>query len=136
MSTLHINDQKAGSVLRAAVYVAIAAFLALFGFIYENYSHDVFSYSMVYAFAPALIAAGFYLLCGLIKAFPVPRRVLNFFVDAAVATFTMGLLLKGAVEIYGSDNELIPIFFYVGAGFAALTAVSFIISFFVQRNKA
>ena len=118
---------------RAAAYMGVTAFFALFAFVYEHFSHYVFSYYILLAFVAPFAGAVFYQLTGLIEKAPVPGRFMNFCVDAAVATFALGMITKGAVEIYGTDNSLIPVFFYVGAGFVLTGAITFMIM--ILRNK-
>ncbi len=113
--------------------MGVTAFFALFAFIYEHFSHYVFSYYMLFSFTAPFLAAVFYQLTGLIEKAPVPGRFMNFCVDAAAATFALGLLTKGAVEIYGTDNSLIPVFFYVGAGVTVTGAAVYLI--LILRKK-
>ncbi len=46
----------------AFIYLAAAIFCALFGAVYEIFSHDVFSYFMIYAFAIPLVLGAFPML--------------------------------------------------------------------------
>ena len=49
---MYTSDSDRELALRIAVnYVAVALFCALFGAVYEIFSHEVYSYPMIYAFA-------------------------------------------------------------------------------------
>ena len=103
----------------AAFYLAVSAFCALFGSVYESFSHGVYSPFMVFAFAIPLVlgAAAFFALsftaiapCGL------ARRLYH----SGVATLTVGSVFEGVVEIYGTDSPLA--WAYLAAGVLMLAA--------------
>lgn len=107
------------------------AFLALFGAIYELFSHGVTSYYMIYAFAVPLIMGVLPYEVMLIKN-KLPGKVFINIWNTAMATLSIGCLFKGVLEIYGTTNRLIVVYPIVGA---ALILVSFI-SIFVKPQTA
>ncbi|MCR4763758.1 MAG: hypothetical protein K5696_09520 [Lachnospiraceae bacterium] len=105
----------------------IAAFgTAVFGLIYELFSFGVFSFAMIYAFG--FFAVGgvlFWRLIGLKrKAVPVMTAC---FWNAGLATLTVGSVLKGVLDIYGSSNRLLIIF--------PVLAIADMLLCFLMRNK-
>ena len=116
---MYISDKsskksKAASPLGA--YLAASVFCALFGAIYELFSHGVFSYWMIYAFF-------FPLLLGAIPSFLLQRRGAAFpgraaadCIDGGVAWLTVGSIVQGVLEIYGTTNPLVKAFWLIGAG--------------------
>ena len=107
--------------------LAGTVFLALFGAVYEHFSHGVYSYYMIYAFAVPLIlgvvpcvAALAYQACPP----PAPRRLWN----AGIAVLSVGSVMRGVLDIYGTTNALIAVYGAVGCvllGLAALRMLFF-----------
>ena len=86
-----------------------AAFLALFGAVYETFSHEVYSYYMIYAFAvPLLLGAMPCTLLLLGKKHPgkIALRLWN----SGIATLSVGSIFQGVLEIYGTTNSLIIVY--------------------------
>lgn len=105
------------------VYLAAALLTALFGGVYELFSHGVWSGWMVYAFAFPLAGGALpYAAVGLWgKRLPDPTvRLLG---HCAVATFTVGSLVQGVLAIYGTTNRLTGCYWAVGGLLCALAAV-------------
>ena len=93
--------------------VAGSLFLALFGAVYELFSHGVVSYFMVYAFAIPLalgvLPYGLMLLSG-----NLPGERFLFFRNVAIATLSVGSLFKGVLEIYGTTNGKAVVYLIAG----------------------
>ena len=116
---MYISDKsskksKAASPLGA--YLAASVFCALFGAVYEQFSHGVFSYWMIYAFF-------FPLLLGAIPSFLLQRRGAAFprsatadCIHGGVAWLTVGSIVQGVLKIYGTTNPLVKAFWLTGAG--------------------
>ncbi len=103
-----------------------ALFTALFGAIYENYSHEVYSYFMIYAFViPLLLGTLPLLLVGMSSKRQPGRLTLNL-LNSAIATLTVGSVYMGVLVIYGTTNRLIFVYPTVGIIFLILCAVSHI----------
>lgn len=92
------------------IYLIATVFMALFGAIYEHFSHEVYSYYMIYAFALPLmlgVLPGF--IIGLFDfRIPTPKayRLWNY----GVATLTVGSAFKGVLDIYGTTNRLVYVY--------------------------
>ncbi|MBQ3865405.1 MAG: hypothetical protein II776_00770 [Clostridia bacterium] len=93
--------------LKAAFgYFLGSLFLLAFGLIYEHFSFGVWSPYMALAFLIPLTAGTIpsLLLAPANKA--VPRNAAALY-RAAVATLSLGSVLQGVLEIYGTTNRLI-----------------------------
>ena len=107
---MSISDTK--SYTRTAlVYLLIAAFCALFGSIYERFSHGVYSYHMLYAFAYPLLGGTLPALVLSLLEKPLPTPMIRTLHRCAITTFTVGSILHGVLEIYGTTNRLTALYF-------------------------
>ena len=85
-------------------YLLTALFLAFFGAVYEHFSHQVYSYFMIYAFAiPLVLGALPYLLSALHNK-PVPSAHTTQLYAGGVMMLTMASILRGVLDIYGTTN--------------------------------
>lgn len=126
MSILDINFFKKQSI----VYFFASVFCMLFGLIYEIFSHNVYSNYMIFAFLiPLILGSGISLI--IIKNNIRINRISMNLYNASVATFTIYSIFNGVLEIYGTTNNLINIYLYVGL---LLIIFSFIINFSVEKE--
>ena len=98
-------------------------FLALFGAIYEIFSHEVYSYFMLYAFAIPLTMGVLPYSILLFKEKYPDRRFLNLW-NTAIATFSIGSIFAGVLAIYGTTNSLIIVYPIAGAVMVLLSLLS------------
>lgn len=119
MSTLD-TDRMKNMAKTGFVYLFISLFCVLFGAVYEIFSHEVYSYFMLYAFV-------FPLVCGALPFFgmafcrtPVPGRASQNFYHSGIAALTTGSLFEGVLEIYGTTNRLVLVYWILGVGFLLL----------------
>ena len=119
--TLSTSDKK---LLRQLIlHLGAAAGFAFFGAVYERFSHEVYSYRMIYAFAfPLLLGAFPYAVC-LWKSYDAGTRAMQLW-NAAVFTWTVGSVFRGVLEIYGTTNRLILVYPVAGAVSAAAAAIA------------
>lgn len=98
-------------------YFTAALFCALFGAVYELFRHSVFSYYMLYAFMIPLVGRA--LLFFLIEYFQwkIPGKVSRSLWQFGIATLTVGCLLQGVLEIYGTTNRLMIVYWVTGGVF-------------------
>ena len=99
-------------------YLLAAALCALFGAIYERFSHEVYSYFMIYAFLFPLMLGGipFFLMQSAGRPFPYRASGL---IHAGVAALTVGSIVQGVLVIYGTSNPLTAVYWIVGAALSA-----------------
>ncbi len=96
-----------------------AIFLALFGAVYEAFSHEVYSYFMIYAFAVPLVL-GVLVYTVLLLGNRTPGKVFLNLWNSGIAALSVGFVFKGVLDIYGTTNSLVII--YPIAGGMMLTA--------------
>lgn len=115
MFTSQLNSENYSYLKTAYVYLLISLFCALFGAVYELFSHEVYSFYMIYAFMFPLAGGVLpFLLMGMEKLFINPSTVSCNLYHAGIATLTVASILSGIVEIYGTTNTLIGIYWPVG----------------------
>lgn len=131
MSTSDINRRK--SIAKTGyIYLLISLFCILFGAVYEVFSHEVYSYFMLYAFVFPL-AGGTLLFWGMFFCkIPIPNRVSLNLYHSGIATLTTGCLFQGALEIYGTTNQLVLVYWIVGI---LLISTAIFIYLLFQENK-
>ncbi len=97
-------------------YAAAAVGTALFAFVYELFSHQVYSDCMLFAFLIPL-AGGvipFSLLSFSGKELPcIPGRCIY---GSGIAALTAGSLFQGMLEIYGTTSRLAAVYRIAGGG--------------------
>ena len=126
MYTSDINVNKIKAAKTALVYLVISVFCAVFGAIYELYSHEVYSFYMIYAFAFPLVGGTLpFLLLGILNVKYYPCTISCSLYHCGIATLTVGSIIRGFVEIYGTTNRLIRIYRIIGG---LLIAVGIVIS--------
>ena len=111
---LDINYYKKQGI----TYIVFSILTMIFGIVYECFSHNVFSYFMMYAFLIPLICGGvlsFIIYTGILKC---GIRISNNLYNAGIATLTIGSIIKGVLEIYGTTN--VKVYLYVIVGFGLL----------------
>ena len=108
-------------------YLAASAFLAAFGAVYEWFSHGVYSYYMIYAFAIPLAGGAIPYMARYLRRAkkirtggPEAGGRNEVLWHAAIATLTSGSILKGVLDIYGTTNHLLA--FYPAAAAALVIA--------------
>ena len=132
---MYISDKNRKEAVETAVnYLLISLICALFGAIYEFFSHGVYSYHMIYAFAFPLaggVLPFLLIAAGDIRIFPGwPARCLH---HAGIATLTVGSLLRGALEIYGTTNSLVIVYPICGCILAVSALVSLLFARLYRR---
>lgn len=107
---LHAKMQKTGFI-----YLFVSLFCVLFGAVYEYFSHEVYSYFMIYAFVIPQ-AGGMLPFFGMayLKG-PLPGRVSLNLYHSGIASLTVGCLFKGILDIYGTTNRLTLVYWIMGA---------------------
>ena len=100
--------------------------LALFGAVYEVFSHGVYSYYMIYAFAIPLVMGVLPYAILLLKDKNPDNRFLKLW-NTAIATLSVGSIFAGVLAIYGTTNSLIIVYPVVGAILVFLSFASLFI---------
>lgn len=108
-------DHRRKWVQCAFYYLLTALAVAAFGVIYEAFSHGVYSWYMLYAFAFPLVGGTLpFLSMGLFSERHYPARTCISFYHCGIATLTVGSIVQGILEIYGTTNTLAGYYWPVG----------------------
>ena len=131
MYTSDINHEKRAKKT-AFVYLLIALFCAFFGAIYEVFSHGVYSGYMIYAFAFPLAGGTLpFLVISLHGEKKYPNAIARNLYHSGIATLTVGSIVRGVLDIYGTTNSLSGIYWIVGG----ILTVMGILSNFVDGKE-
>ena len=107
------------------IYLIASLFCVLFGMVYEIFSHEVYSYYMIYAFAFPLVGGTlpfqFIAVIG-IKRFP--HRFAGKLYHSGIAALTVGSIVRGVLDIYGTTNALADYYWIIGV-FGVLFGIGF-----------
>ena len=96
-----------------------AVILALFGAVYELFSHEVYSYYMIYAFAfPLILGVLPYTL--LLISGRIPGIAAVRLWNSGITALSVGSVFRGVLDIYGTTNAKSIV--YPIAGFVLLAS--------------
>ena len=131
---MYTSDKQVSEKRYAGViwgYLLTTVSCAFFGAVYELFSHEVYSCFMIYAFVfPLLLGAiPFFLMQKHGKLFPGKAADL---IHAGVAALTVGSILQGVLEIYGTSNPLTISYWFAGG---TLTATGWLLAFKKQAVR-
>ena len=121
-----VRSQHEASFLLTRNYLLLTAFTALFGAVYECFSHGVFSFFMLYAFTFPLAGALFFLILQK-REKQIPAFTADC-IHSGLAVLTTGCLVTGALRIYGTDSTLLCIYWIAGVLLLGIAFVSFLFS--------
>lgn len=108
------TDTSRRALKTAFVYLLISLFCILFGAVYEVFSHDVYSYYMLYAFAFPLAGGTLPFLAISLFRKRYPGAIARNIYHSGIATLTVGSIIHGVLEIYGTTNHLTGLYWIVG----------------------
>ena len=118
-----VKSIKNKFVKRSVMYFCISMFCAVFGGIYEIFSHGVYSNYMMYAFLFPLIGGTLYNLILYSLRLRLQRGLSLIFYNTGIAALTIGSIVRGILDIYGTDNILANVYRYAGVVFVFLGVV-------------
>lgn len=119
----------------ALTYLVISLLCALFGWVYEQFSHEVYSNYMLYAFGFPLAGGALpYLLACLYPHRCRPGGLERSVHHCGIATLTVGSILCGVLEIYGTTNRLTQVYWVAGWGMLALAAGCYVLRCWRNRK--
>ena len=105
-----MSTSDKGLLKTALVYACASAFCAFFGAVYEVFSHQVYSYFMLYAFAIPLGMGVIPFLVLAIGKWDMPGPWALRFYHSGAAALTVGCIFAGVLEIYGTTNRLVMVY--------------------------
>ena len=114
-------------------YLIAAVFCAVFGTVYELFSHEVYTPFMYLAFLiPFVIGVLPHFL--LYKArLPFPSRLSECLYAFGVTALTVGSILQGVLVIYGTTNRFMPVYAAAG-GILLLSGITGYVTALIRRR--
>lgn len=131
MCTSDTNIKYKSAIKSGFIYLGLSIFCALFGAVYELFSYDVYSYFMIYAFAFPLIGGVCVYFSIPLVHLKMPSRTSMRLYNSGIASFTAGSIIKGVLDIYGTSNSLIIVYWIAGG----LLTVLGIAVYLIQLKK-
>ena len=132
------SEKNRKTVLKELIlYIGITAFIALFGFVYEQFSHGVNSNYMWFAWVWVL---GFgvlpYLLLYLLPIKRVPGMFTECIYNLGVAVLTTRSIFLGVLQIYGKTNSKMVVVYTILAIVLLVTGVAlYIYGLFTKKEE-
>lgn len=136
LSILAIDKTAEETKKRILEYLILTIFFALFGAIYEVFSHGVYSYRMIYAFGyPLILGLVPVLIMHFSRIKKMPGTLSGQLYKCGIYTLTIGSVVKGVLEIYGTNSRLSDL--YTPAGYLLILAgfLLFLIGNLLAKNK-
>ena len=100
--------------------IAAALFCALFAAVYESFIFGVYSYFMLFAFVVPLLGCSLPYSIMVFRNRNIPGASALRLWNSGIAILTVGSIIQGVIEIYGTTNHLTII--YAAAGIFFLIA--------------
>ncbi len=121
-------DSRYKSVIKTGfVYLGLSLFCALFGAVYEHFSYDVYSYYMIYAFAFPLVGGVCVFFTMAFTHRKVPSRLSMNLYNSGIATLTVGSIIKGVFDIYGTSNSLVIVYLVAGCILVVIGVITYVL---------
>lgn len=132
---LDIKTQQKHIAKRGYIYLLISLFCVLFGAVYEHFSHEVYSGYMIYAFVFPLVGGTLPLMSMVLFGYShLPGRITLNLYNSGIAALTVGSIMEGVMEIYGTTNGTLQIYWMVGFGFAGIGLLLYVIGLLTVRK--
>lgn len=106
--------------------IIAALFCALFAAVYEVFSFGVYSYFMIFALVIPLLGCSLPYSIILFKNKGIPSAAALRLWNSGIATLTVGSIIQGVIEIYGTTNQLVIIYGIAGAVFCIIGIIAWI----------
>lgn len=133
-SDIEVNSKKA--LKTAFLYLFIALFCVLFGAVYELYSHEVYSFYMIYAFVFPLIGGTLpFMILSLERTKKYPNAIARNLYHSGIATLTVGSVVRGVLEIYGTTNTMADYYWPVGILLAFFGLLIYVVAALTEHIK-
>ena len=119
----------------AFIYLLVSIFCAFFGGVYEHFGHGVFSFYMLYAFGFPLVGGALpFFAMGLFNFKKFPSQSARNFHHCGIATLTVGSLIRGVLDIYGTTSVLSSVYWYIGPILILSGIVIYVFSIVKKKN--
>ena len=108
------EKNKKAYLIRFFAYCGITAFIVLFGFVYEQFSHGINSYYMWFAWVwPLIFGVGVYAILCFTPIKRVPGILAESCYNLGVALLTTRSIMIGVLEIYGKTNDRMVLIYLI-----------------------
>lgn len=97
--------------------IIAALFCALFAAVYESFSFGVYSYWMLFAFVVPLLGCSLPYSIMVFRSKRIPGMAALRLWNSGIAVLTVGSIIQGVIEIYGTTNRLTLIYAIAGGIF-------------------
>ena len=125
-----MNRTGSADLLRSGTaYLIASALVAAAGWMYELFSHGVYSNYMIYAFMVPLVCGALLDILAATRGCRSKKRSGSSASGlrlAAVVTLTAGSLIKGVLDIFGTTNRLLVVYPIIGLALAIAALIAFI----------
>ena len=125
-----MNRTGSADLLRSGTaYLIASALVAAAGWMYELFSHGVYSNYMIYAFMVPLVCGALPDILAATRGCRSKKRSGSSASGlrlAAVVTLTAGSLIKGVLDIFGTTNRLLVVYPIIGLALAIAALIAFI----------
>lgn len=113
----------------ALCYTAVSASCAVFGLIYESFSHGVYSNHMLFFFLFPLLGGVLpFLLLAMGSHCYRPGRGVARLYHAGIAALTVGSCVSGVLEIYGTSSDLTAVYWFTGGLLTGLGVLFYLLA--------
>ncbi len=129
-----MREKKLLSVIRK--YLLAAAFCAVFGIVYELFSHEVYTPYMYLACLIPLVGGTVPCLIIHMARAPLPAALSSVLYACGIATLTVGSIMQGVLVIYGTTNRLMPIYAIAGALLLVVGGGSYLVMLVRRKARA
>lgn len=110
-------------------YLLASVFCVVFSAVYGYFSHDVYSLYMIYAFAfPLVLGAVPLFALVLFGRGKYPQKWSMTLYALGIATLTVGSVMTGVFEIYGTENGMVAAYWIAGGVLAVIGAFSYLLT--------
>ena len=127
-----IELDKKREIKTAFVYLLVSVFCILFGAVYEYFSHEVYSFYMIYAFAFPLFGGTLPFMVLFMSNKRMPEKKPFNLYNSGIAALTVGSIVKGVLDIYGTTNRLISVYWITGV---LLCIIGVLLGIIERRKK-
>ncbi|MBQ7522750.1 MAG: hypothetical protein IJU14_07735 [Clostridia bacterium] len=109
-------------------YTVSSIFFAVFGFIYEQFSHEVYSDFMMFAcFIPLIFGIVPFVIAFSSEKIHLPRPMITQLYGSGIITLTIGSVMKGVLDIYGTTNGKIIVYPVAGGLMVVISLIMAVI---------
>lgn len=135
ISDIDTNTKRAAKT--ALVYLLVSLFCALFGAVYELYSHEVYSFYMIYAFAFPLAGGTMpFLVISLTRVRRYPNSLSRNLYHSGIAALTVGCIICGVLDIYGTTNMIVIWYWIIGIALFFAGVIVYFLSLVLGNKKS